>query len=79
MEEVMRPRSPSLGDTLAAVGTATLVGTLIWVVLGIPLLIVVIVVNLGAGPAALGAFFVWLTVRIVNRSKWWAAGAVRGW
>jgi len=73
----MGPKNPSLGDTLAAVGTATLVGALIWAVLGIPLLIIVVVVNLGAGPAALGAFFVWLTVRIVNRGKRWAAGAVR--
>ena len=75
----MGPNNPSLGDTLVAVGTATLVGALIWVVLGIPLLIVVVVVHLGAGPAALGAFFIWLTVRIVNRGNRWAAGAVREW
>ena len=62
----MGPQNPSLGDTLAAVGTATLVGAIIWVVLGIPLLVVVVVVKLGAGPIALGALFVWLTVRIVN-------------
>lgn len=59
--------NPSLNDTLAAVGTATLVGALIWVVFGIPLLVVVVVVKLGAGPAELGALFVWLIVRIVNQ------------
>ena len=75
----MGPKNPSLGDILAAVGTATLVGALIWAVLGIPLLIVVVVVNLGAGPAALGSLVVWLIVRIVNRGNRWAAGAVRAW
>jgi hypothetical protein len=65
----MRSKNPSTSDILAAVGTATLVGTLIWCVLGIPLLIFVTLFRLGAGPATMGALFVWVTVRIINRPE----------